>query len=160
MVGAVAAVSATGRLTVSRSNFPVSDASSIMMPTFRGVPLAKLELGVPVITPVLDNDSPSVAQVVPSDSNPIDEVGGLPDEDSASWTELVVPVWTVTDEVVRVYGSIVTAIFALALSPSDVTVTGMVSVPGNTPAVVNEKLISPVDETWTSETLVVPSDQV
>jgi hypothetical protein len=93
MVGVVAVVSVTGRLTVSRSNFPVSEGSSIMMPTCSGVPVANVELGVPVITPVLDNDRPSVAQVVPSGSNPIyEDGGGLPAEDSASWTLLLTPV--------------------------------------------------------------------
>ena len=58
------------------------------------------------------------------------------------------------------YGLIVTVIFALAVSPSEVTVTGIVFVPGNTPAVLNEKLTNPVGATFISGTLVVPSDHV
>ena len=65
-LGVVGAVSVTGKLMVSRSSFPVSAPFSNIMPTCSGVPVAKLELGVPVITPVLDNDRPSVDQAVPS----------------------------------------------------------------------------------------------
>jgi len=70
MVGALTIAIDTGSSIVSRRAVPVPAAFGIVMPTCNGVPVAKSELGVPVITPVFDNDNPSVAHVVPSGSNP------------------------------------------------------------------------------------------
>ena len=84
--GEVDVVSVTGRLTVSRGSIPVPAASSIEIPTCNGVVALNVELGVPVIKPVLDNDNPSALQTLGLTSwNPINEAGGgLPVDESAS----------------------------------------------------------------------------